>query len=156
MSSLLASLKQGILLHDADHVCDVQRAQNSTRRSSLSPPCLLRDEQRHRDVFWRRCFPICLADGVRFGLTRKGSALLSVGLVLRPGLLGILQLVLAITFEYDFQVHGHSGDLVEAGGRHTAYPVTSEHCDLSEVVVYRRANIDVVIRPLGGRTGAVL
>ena len=29
---------------------------------------------------------------------------------------GILQLVLAITFEYDFQVHGHSEGLAEAGG----------------------------------------
>ena len=61
-----------------------------------------------------------------------------------------------MTFEYDFQVHGTSEDFAEAGGSTTAYPVTSEHCKLSEVVVYRRANIDVVIRPLGGRTGAVL
>ena len=38
----------------------------------------------------------------------------------------------------------------------TAYLFTPKHWVVFEVVVYRRANIDMVIRPLGGRTGAVL
>ena len=36
------------------------------------------------------------------------------------------------------------------------YPFTPKQSVVFEVVVYRRAIIDVVIRPLGGRTGAVL
>ena len=52
-----------------------------------------------------------------------------------------------MTVEYDFQVHGTSEDFDEAGG--STRPITSEHCKLSEVVVYRQANIDVVIRPAG-------
>ena len=55
-----------------------------------------------------------------------------------------------------FQFHVHSEDLDCSWQRHMAYPFTPKQCVVFEVVAYRRANIDVVIRPLGGRTGAVL
>ena len=52
-----------------------------------------------------------------------------------------VQLVLAMTLEYDFHVHGLS-ELRTTWLLHTAYPLTLEQCVLFDVVVYRRANID--------------
>ena len=53
-----------------------------------------------------------------------------------------------------FQVHGDSEVSFASWQQHKDYPFTPEGCAVFEVVVYRQANIDVVIRPLGGRTGA--
>ena len=55
-----------------------------------------------------------------------------------------------------FQFHVHSEDLDCSWQRHVAYPFTPEQCVVFEVVGYRRTYIDVVIRLLGGRTGAAL
>ena len=54
------------------------------------------------------------------------------------------------------QVHGDSEVSFGSWQLHKAYPFTPEGCVVFEVVAYRQANIDVVIRPLGGRTGAAL
>ena len=69
-----------------------------------------------------------------------------------------LQLVLAMAFKYDFQAHDHSEALDELAVAHglSFHSKALSGVRGSGVVVYRRANIDVVIRPLGGRTGAVL
>ena len=61
-----------------------------------------------------------------------------------------------VELELVFQFHVHSDYLECSWQRHMAYPFTPKQCVVFEVVVYRRSNIDVVIRPLGGRTGAVL
>ena len=53
-----------------------------------------------------------------------------------------------------FQVHGDSEVSFGSWQQHKDNPFTPEGCVVFEVVVYRQANIDVVIRPLGGRTGA--
>ena len=61
-----------------------------------------------------------------------------------------------VELELELQFHVHSEDLDCSWQRHMAYPFTLEQCVVFEVLGYRRTCIDVVIRPLGGRTGAAL
>ena len=59
-----------------------------------------------------------------------------------------------VELELEFPVRVHSEALNGSWRWYTAYPFTPVNCVVFEVVVCRRTCTDVVIRPLGGRTGA--